>query len=78
MKTPQRIASVNRSNGSAVIVVIALVGLLLVFVAANLRAISHFGRELKLLEVRQTRRLQHPPATTNTVPAAKGTEKSSL
>ena len=67
MKTSRGVASLNRSSGSAVIVVIALVALLLVFVTANLRVISNFGHELRLLEMRQTHRLSHPPVTTNVI-----------
>jgi hypothetical protein len=77
VNTSLNIAAVNRRNGSAVIVVIALVALLLVFVTANLRSISNFGHELKLLEQRQTRHLPHARATTNTISSAKGAKTNS-
>jgi hypothetical protein len=41
----------------AVIVVMALIVLVLILVAGNLRVLSHIGRELKLIEQRQVRRL---------------------
>ena len=51
------------------IVVFALLAIILVYVAANLRTINSLGRELKLLERQQTRRLQNIPQRTNTPPA---------
>ena len=55
--------------GSAVIVVMALLTLILVYVAMNLRTINSLGRELKLLERQQSHRLRtathrrtNPPA----------------
>jgi hypothetical protein len=51
-----------------VIVVIALLALILVYVAGNLRTINSLGRELKLLERQQTRRLQSATQKTNTLP----------
>ena len=39
------------------IVVIALIGLVLILIAGNLRALFNTGRELKLIEQRQIRRL---------------------
>jgi hypothetical protein len=59
----------RRQSGSAVIVVIALLALILVYVAGNLRTINSLGRELKLLERQQTRRLQAVSRSTNTPPA---------
>jgi len=71
----------RRQSGSAVIVVIALLAIILIYVAGNLRTLNLLGRELKLLELQQTRRLQTtapatnaPPATavgTNSVPSAR-------
>jgi hypothetical protein len=58
----------RRQSGSAVIVVIALLALILVYVAGNLRTINSLGRELKLLERQQTRRLQSATQKTNTLP----------
>jgi hypothetical protein len=58
----------RRQSGSAVIVVMALLALLLIYVAGNLRTINSLGRELKLLERQQTRRLQAATQKTNTPP----------
>ena len=55
----------RREAGSAVIVVMALLAIMLVYVAANLRTLNSLGRELKLLELQQTRRLQTAAPTTN-------------
>ncbi len=63
--TPRR----RRQSGSAVIVVFALLAIILVYVAANLRTINSLGRELKLLERQQTRRLQTISQRTNAPPA---------
>jgi hypothetical protein len=60
--------SPRHQSGSAVIVVIALLALILVYVAGNLRTINSLGRELKLLERQQTRRLQSATQKTNTLP----------
>ena len=59
----------RRESGSAVIVVFALLAIILVYVAANLRTINSLGRELKLLERQQTRRLQAISQSTNVPPA---------
>ena len=58
----------RRQSGSAVIIVMALLAIILVYVAGNLRTINSLGRELKLLEQQQTRRLQRATQTTNTPP----------
>jgi len=59
----------RRQAGSAVIVVIALLAIILVYVAGNLRTLNSLGRELKLLERQQTRRLQTVAQTANSSPA---------
>ena len=71
---PSRITfHVSRSrrcqSGSAVIVVMALLAIMLVYVAGNLRTLNSLGRELKLLELQQTRRLQTAAPKTNSPPA---------
>lgn len=58
-----------RQSGSAVIVVLALLAILLVYVAGNIRTLSNLGRELRLLERQQTRRLQAAAPQTNALPA---------
>jgi hypothetical protein len=69
---PSRITfHVSRSrrcqSGSAVIVVMALLAIILVYVAGNLRTLNSLGRELKLLELQQTRRLQTAAPRTNSL-----------
>jgi Tfp pilus assembly protein PilX len=59
----------RRQSGSAVIVVLALLSIILIYVAGNLRTLNNLNRELKLLERQQTRRLQTAAQTTNTPPA---------
>jgi len=63
--TPRVSLPRRRQAGSAVIVVMALLAIILVYLAANLRTLDSLGRELKLLERQQTRRLQTATATTN-------------
>lgn len=57
-------ASSQRSfaqSGSAVIVLLALLGIMLTFVAVNTVAIRSLQRELKLIEKKQVQRLQSAP-----------------
>ena len=54
-------------QGMAVIVVMALIVLVLIYLMGNVRTFNALGRELKLLERQQTRRLQLSLTTTNTV-----------
>ena len=49
----------RRRDGFAVLVVLALVAILLTYVAYNLRTLSSLDREVKLIEQHQLRRL-HP------------------
>jgi hypothetical protein len=63
--TPRR----HRQSGSAVIVVMALLAIILVYVAGNLRTLNSLGRELKLVERQQIRRLQTATQATNSPPA---------
>jgi hypothetical protein len=64
------ILSQRRQGGSAVIVVLALVTIVLVFVGANLRSLSTLGRELRLVEQQQMERLKKVQATGAPAPAA--------
>jgi len=55
-----------RQAGSAVIVVIGILAILLIYIGANLRTLHCLGRELRLVERQQLRRLAAecaPPAT---------------
>src|SRR5258706_12179920 len=54
-------------QGIAVIVVMAFVVLVLIYLMGNVRTFNALGRELKLLERQQTRRLQLSLTTTNAV-----------
>ena len=51
-----------RQRGSAVLVLIVLLGLMLIFIGANLKSLHIMSRELKLIEKRQVQRLQSVPA----------------
>jgi hypothetical protein len=56
----------RHDHGSAVVVVIVLLGLMLIFVFANLKTLHFIDRELKLIEKRQLQRLSATvPATNN-------------
>lgn len=57
--------SARREQGMAVIVVMALIVLVLIYLMGNARTFYALGRELKLLDRQQTRRLQLSLATTN-------------
>ena len=59
----------RRESGSAVIVVMALLAIILIYVAGNLKTLANLGRELKLLERQQIRRLQNASPRTNAPPA---------
>ena len=47
----------GRRNGSAVIVIIALVAIVMIYLAGNVRTLHYLTREVKLVEQRQVRRL---------------------
>ena len=47
-----------RQDGTAVIVLLFLLAMMLVYITANMRTLYSLGRELKLLDQRQTRRLE--------------------
>ena len=76
MKVLMPIAA-RRNHGSAVVVMIVLLGLMLIFVFANVKTLHFMSRELKLIEKRQLQRLNATvPATdhitqtrTNATPA---------
>jgi len=55
-------------RGSAVIVVMALLVIVLIYLAANVRTLSHLTRDLRLIERQQTNRLAAISAKTNSVP----------
>jgi hypothetical protein len=55
----------RRQDGSAVVVMLALLGLMLVYIGMNARTLHFLGEDLKLIEQRQIKRLQ---VTTNSPP----------
>jgi len=57
----------RRQQGMAVIVVMALVAILLIYLAGNLRTLYSLSRELKLLDQKQTRRLASTTVRTNSI-----------
>jgi hypothetical protein len=56
----------KRKDGVAAIIMLALLALVLTFIFANLRALSDLRGELKIIEQKQIRRLNH--SMTNTPP----------
>lgn len=63
-----KLLSPRREQGSAVIVVIALLALVLLYLAVNIRTLSNLTRELRLVERRQTNRLAMIGFRTNSLP----------
>jgi hypothetical protein len=57
--TPSNSRLRQRQSGMAVIVILALLALVLGFIAVNFQALSSLHGELKLIEQRQIRRLNH-------------------
>lgn len=55
--------STNRPGGSAVIVMLALLALILVFASANMRSLANLERETRAIEQKQIRRLATHGAT---------------
>lgn len=60
-------------RGSAVLLVLALLSVMLLLVSSDARVLSHLKQEIRLLDQRQQRRFESPqrgaPASTNAVPA---------
>jgi hypothetical protein len=70
MKLPASISRAQRREGSAVVVVMAVLALLLMYSAANLRTLNDLKAELQLLDARQVRQLERrQPPGTNAPPA---------
>ena len=55
--------SMNRQGGSAVIVMLALLALIIVFASANMRSLANLERETRAIEQKQIRRLAMHGAT---------------
>jgi hypothetical protein len=47
----------RKESGMAVIVILALVAIMMIYIAANLKTLSVLHRDLNLIETRQVRRL---------------------
>ena len=52
----------KRNDGVAAIIMLTLLALILAFIFANLSALSDLRGELKVIEQKQIRRLNHPAA----------------
>jgi len=55
------------SRGMAVIVVLIFISIILIYIAANARTLLWLGRDLQLIEQKQTRRLASSGSKTNLV-----------
>ncbi len=60
----------RHERGSAVIVVIAIVAILLIYIGGNLRTLHLLSRDLKQIEQKQIRRVSVQQPATNAPPAA--------
>ncbi len=58
----------SQERGSAVIVVIAILAILLIYIGGNLRTLHLLSRDLKQIEQKQLRRLSVPSPATNAPP----------
>ncbi len=58
----------QRERGVAVIVMLAVLAIILMYVAANARTLHHLGRQVRLIEQQQLQRWSKPVARTNSVP----------
>jgi hypothetical protein len=68
MKIPSSIVSrPHRQSGSAVLIFITLLAIMLMLIAANGSALLHLHRELKLLDQRQIKRLTASQTNTTTI-----------
>jgi hypothetical protein len=47
----------TRQSGTAVIVVLVIIAILMIYVAGNIRTLHNVGKELKLIEQKQVHRL---------------------
>jgi hypothetical protein len=56
-ETPRR---PTRQSGTAVIVVLVIIAILMIYVAGNIRTLHNVGKELRLIEQKQVHRLEKP------------------
>lgn len=59
----------KRERGSATILVLALVAIMMVFLTANQRVLYHLKREVRLVEQQQLKKFQPPVAKPAAPPA---------
>lgn len=69
MKLKTKVSSRESEGGSATILVLALVAIMMVFLTANQLVLHNLKRELRLLEQKQLKRFQPPPAKPAAPPA---------
>ena len=68
MKTARSYLRARRQEeGMAVIMVMILVVIVLIYLASNIRTLHNLGRDLRMIEQQQTRRLAVAGQVTNTV-----------
>jgi hypothetical protein len=68
MKSSHRASHITPGNrGMAVIVVLIFISIILMYIAANARTLLWLGRDLQLIEQKQTRRLVSSTSKTNLV-----------
>jgi hypothetical protein len=67
MKLQKPNSFARRESGMATILFIALLAIMILLVTANLGALAHLNREVKLLEQQQTQRLEASQTQTNTM-----------
>jgi hypothetical protein len=62
MKTQLSIRHRQRQGGSAVLVILVLLGIMLIFVAVNTANLNWLRRQVNVVDQRQTQRLAHSAA----------------
>lgn len=69
LKRQSAVSSRRSARGSATILVLALVAIMMVFLAANQLVLHNLKRELRLVEQKQLKKFQPPPARPAAPPA---------
>ena len=65
----------HRERGSAVLVVLILLSVMLIYVKANLKVLSQLKSELRLIEKRQLEKFASPPSASLSTTNAVGAEQ---
>ncbi|MEQ2008750.1 MAG: hypothetical protein ABMA26_18375 [Limisphaerales bacterium] len=68
-RTDARYRSRRGERGSATVLVLALVAIMMVFLSTNQRVLHNLKREVKLVEQKQLKKFQPPPAKPAAPPA---------